>query len=184
MGLLAPTLLESELWSVIAEDNGMRLWVLTKNLEDFNKGLLSTPKQNDCQKTCQWRPDPWSNHRWWGHNEISDSRAFLSQGSISWKSNSSVLNQTNVNLELFFDAPTGVELEFSAFGNSKSILSKGGWQSIILSNQSSEGDFTFTVKVDNGGQLWLNPSGLTGRGDRLFDESGIMIHWVEIQPIN
>ena len=184
MGLLAPTLLESELWKVIAQENGMRLWVLANNVGDFNQGLLSTPSQDDCQNTCQWRPDSWSKHRWWGHDEITDSRAFLSQGTISWKSNTSTLNQTNVNIELFFDAPRGVELEFSTSVKSKSVLSKGGWQSIILSNQSSQGDFTFTVNVDKGGQLWLNPSGLTGRGDRLFDESGIMIHWVEIQPIN
>ncbi len=38
----------------------------------------------------------------------------------------------------------------------------------------------FTVGVEDGGQLWLNPSGLTGRGDKLFDETGVRVHWVEI----
>ena len=28
---------------------------------------------------------------------------------------------------------------------------------------------------------WLNPTGLSGRGDRIIDTSGIRIHWLEIR---
>ena len=27
---------------------------------------------------------------------------------------------------------------------------------------------------------WLNPSGLSGRGDRIIDTTGIRVHWLEI----
>ena len=28
--------------------------------------------------------------------------------------------------------------------------------------------------------LWINPSGLSGRGDRVFDTTGVRLHWLEI----
>ena len=181
MGLLAPTLLESDFWQVITRDDGMRLWGLIENNNGSNIGILSAPKESDCREPCQWRPDIWSEHRWWNHSEISSHRAFLNQGSISWSSViSTELNHSNVELELFFDAPSGITVEFSTAGGSKSLTSKGGWQSVQITVQVLDENMMFTVSVQDGGQLWLNPSGLTGRGDRLFDETGVRVHWVEI----
>ena len=34
---------------------------------------------------------------------------------------------------------------------------------------------------DSSSEGWLNPTGLSGRGDRIFDTSGIRIHWLEIR---
>ena len=181
MGLLAPTLLESDFWQVIARDNGMRLWGLVENSNGSNIGILSAPKESDCLEPCRWRPDIWNEHRWWNHSEISSHRAFVSEGSISWNSViSTELNQSNVELELFFDAPAGITVEFSTAGGSKSLTSKGGWQSLMITVQNPNENMRFTVSVEDGGHSWLNPSGLTGRGDRLFDETGVRVHWVEI----
>jgi hypothetical protein len=46
----------------------------------------------------------------------------------------------------------------------------------------SIGDIQVTIRIDSGGgQSWLNPLGLSGRGDRVIDESGVRIHWLELR---
>ena len=46
----------------------------------------------------------------------------------------------------------------------------------------SIGDIQVSVRLDEGGgQSWLNPLGLSGRGDRVIDESGVRIHWLELR---
>ena len=46
------------------------------------------------------------------------------------------------------------------------------------------GDIQVSVRLDEGGgQSWLNPLGLSGRGDRIIDESGVRIHWLELRMV-
>jgi len=35
-----------------------------------------------------------------------------------------------------------------------------------------------------GGNSWINPIGLSGRGDRIFDETGLRLHWIELRSVN
>jgi hypothetical protein len=57
-----------------------------------------------------------------------------------------------------------------------------GWHSVCFSQQ--EIDSTLQLEVDwkkeNDGERWLNPLGLSGRGDEILDTTGIRLHWVEI----
>jgi hypothetical protein len=49
---------------------------------------------------------------------------------------------------------------------------------------TSTGDrIEVTVKVSGGGETWINPVGASGRGDRIFDESAVRLHWVELRPM-
>ena len=60
----------------------------------------------------------------------------------------------------------------------------GGWEQLSLALHTSTGDrIEVTVKVSGGGETWINPTGASGRGDRIFDESGVRLHWVELRPM-
>ena len=40
--------------------------------------------------------------------------------------------------------------------------------------------FVFDWDDDSKPDNWFNPTGLSGRGDRILDTSGIRLHWLEI----
>ena len=58
-----------------------------------------------------------------------------------------------------------------------------GWHSLCFEQQSI--DSTSYLEIDwsndESGSRWLNPLGLSGRGDALLDSTGITLHWFEIQ---
>ena len=37
------------------------------------------------------------------------------------------------------------------------------------------------AETDEG--VWLNPQGISGRGDRIIDMNGVWIHWIEVQEV-
>jgi len=184
MSLLGATLVESRWWRPMAVEDGARLWSMGSHATSGQKGMMSTPSETDCGDGCEWRPDPWREHRWWNHNGISDHRAFLTDGTISWTAelpdNIPIHGGT---LELFFDAPEGLHVKFSLEGGMEMNITttKGGWQTLILETSPFDEQVNLSIEVSGGGGLWLNPTGLTGRGDRLFDECGVRIHWVEVR---
>ena len=184
MSLLGASLVESRYWSVMAEESGARLWSLSSQPDTQAMGMMTTPRESDCRTDCEWRLDPWREHRWWGHENISDHRAFLTEGSIYWRSEVTAdMIGRNLSLELYFDAPDDLEVTFSSdcAQDSRTILSEGGWQTIRLQCDPSGEVMNLSVRVEGGGGLWLNPQGLTGRDDRLFDKNGVRIHWIEVQ---
>ena len=65
----------------------------------------------------------------------------------------------------------------------------GDVSATINSREISGSDGTIPAYAGGGGfeidiisepKFWINPLGASGRGDMLFDETGIRIHWIEI----
>jgi hypothetical protein len=51
----------------------------------------------------------------------------------------------------------------------------------IENNQLSP-NIDYSIKWDDStsSKMWLNPTGLSGRGDVVFDQSGLILHWIEV----
>jgi len=86
------------------------------------------------------------------------------------------------------DAPADLIVNIYSFdGNEiegRQITTKGGWQQVTLITQTTlADDLDVEIVVSGGGDGWINPLGITGRGDRLFDQDGVRIHWVELRPM-
>ena len=182
MSLLGANLIESKWWQIIAEENGAKLWHLSNNSSQEKRGFASAPQLTDCTDECTWRPDPWKNHRWWGHPKITDERVFLSEGEVSWDTPLLENMQSKPgSIELFFDAPQGLELTFHVNGQFVEQNTNGGFETIIIDIDAFENQLVFSVEIKNGGGRWLNPRGLTERGAPLFDIDGLTIHYVEVR---
>ena len=85
------------------------------------------------------------------------------------------------SIELFFDAPQGLELTLHVNGQFVEQTTNGGFETIRMNIDAFENHLVFTVKIENGGSHWLNPRGLTERGAPLFDIDGVTIHYAEIR---
>jgi hypothetical protein len=85
------------------------------------------------------------------------------------------------SIELFFDAPQGLELTFYVNGQFVKQNTNGGFETIKMDIDAFENHLIFTVEAENGGSRWLNPRGLTERGAPLFDIDGVIIHYVEVR---
>ncbi len=182
MGLLGANLIESKWWQILAEENGAKLWQLSNNSNQEQRGFAIAPQQNDCIDECTWRPDPWEDHRWWGHQQLSDNRAFLSEGGVSWDTPLLENMQSKAgSIELFFDAPQGLELTFHVNEQFVKQNTNGGFETIRMDIDAFENHLIFTIEIENGGSRWLNPRGLTERGAPLFDIDGVTIHYVEVR---
>jgi len=79
------------------------------------------------------------------------------------------------NVTLATGGDNGVSIEIETTGEMQEI-------SFIV---RSPADGAMSVDVTVGGESlgWLNPTALSGRGDRLIDGGGIWLHWVEVRPI-
>lgn len=182
MSLLGANLIESKWWQILAEENGAKLWQLSNNSSQEQRGFVSAPQQSDCIDECTWRPDPWKDHRWWKHQQLSDNRAFLPEGEVSWEIPLLESMQSRAgSIELFFDAPQGLELTLHVNGQFVKQTTNGGFETIRMNIDAFENHLIFTVKTENGGSHWLNPRGLTERGAPLFDIDGVTIHYAEIR---
>jgi hypothetical protein len=51
-----------------------------------------------------------------------------------------------------------------------------GWTETCVQGGPTE----FEIKIESDSNYWLNPLGLSGRGDRILDQTGLRIHWIEL----
>ena len=116
-------------------------------------------------------------------------RPFLPEGELSWNSSmSSHLPGNSLNLAMLMECSEGVTVTVEVRQNDwmwqQNVNCDLGWayarddgiEGILL------GEIQIMVRVESGGsETWINPLGLSGRGDRIIDESGVKIHWIEFR---
>ena len=76
--------------------------------------------------------------------------------------------------------------DFTITINSQSSTAAGtdsGWHThcFVLNETLNSIPMEISWHDDTTSSIWLNPSGLSGRGDRIFDTTGIRLHWLEIE---
>jgi len=184
IGTMGWTFAMSPYWQEIENIRGSKLWQL--NLA----GLASTSQfsvvdQSSCQENCDMRIDPWNEHRFSSLNDLTDERAFIEEGknaNIDFiHSGNTIQNSTVCMVYEMVGKVGGLELVHST-NISIDFDSTSGWNQKCwtMDYQQENLEFEFNWK-NSESQSWLNPTGLSGRGDRIIDTSGIRIHWLEIR---
>tara|TARA_B110000914_G_C15309946_1_gene375181 strand:- start:292 stop:717 length:426 start_codon:yes stop_codon:yes gene_type:complete len=135
------------------------------------------------------RTDPWSEHRFRDTLELGNQRAFIPEGSdsiVSFSSFGEIVGEGDACL--VFEARgdlSKVQLTFLSQSNETSHTStySAGWHSLCFDRQSIESATQLEIdwSDDGSGSRWLNPLGLSGRGDTLLDSTGLSLHWFEIK---
>jgi len=188
LGTVGWTLAQSNYWEPLLERQGAVLWSFdasgSASSSDFFKVEVST-----CDDACSIRSDPWSEHRFRDTLELGNERAFIPEGSdsiVSLSSSDGVVSDGRACLVIEARGDVSeVQLTLSSQSNETSLTSiySAGWHSLCFEPQSVEISMQLELdwSDDESGSRWLNPLGLSGRGDALWDSTGISLHWLEIQ---
>jgi len=167
------------------------LWELKEipTMQSAVSSYFLYPVEDNCIEGCEWRKDPW----WMVDADQlinrPDSQPFITEGNMEF---TIPLDRTSrdqtVKLNFMIDAPAGLIVDIYSFdGNEiegRQITTNGGWQQMTLITKTTlADDLNVEIVVSGGGDGWINPLGITGRGDKLFDQYGVRIHWVELRPM-
>ena len=191
LGTFGAVLAASDHWTIERDVEGSRLWTF-EQMPTTRSALRSSftyPVEEACVGNCDWRPDPWWMVDMDQFVNRPDHQPVLTEGELSLAAPlARDARDRAVMLHLMVDAPAGLSVEIhvvdSGEHESLSYTTAGGWEQLSLAlHTSTDNRIEVTVKVSGGGETWINPTGASGRGDRIFDESGVRLHWVELRPM-
>ena len=113
------------------------------------------------------RIDPWSGLRERDPFGLGDYRSYITEGRHTIPVNDTLAYEVCIMTEFVGDV--------SATINSREISGSGWYNTCVYA-----GGGGFEIEITSESKFWINPLGASGRGDILFDETGIRIHWIEI----
>ncbi len=185
IGTIGWTLAESRYWSIIHDIDGSRLWEFNPD-GDSIQSTLAPVIDSSCTGNCEMRLDPWRNNRFAtidGMNE--DYRAFIEEGkdvNLAFDLARTVFSQSNACL--FFESIGDLDSFNIEIGPTLHPIdaTESGWHSSCFTLNNTLTDFKISIKWPDStkSDSWLNPTGLSGRSDRIIDVSGLRLHWIEI----
>jgi hypothetical protein len=191
MGTFGSVLATSPYWQLKKDIDGSRLWELKEipTIQSAVSSYFLYPEEENCIDGCEWRPDPWWMVDADQLTNRPDSQPFITEGNMELKI---PLDRTSrdqtVKINFMIDAPAGLIVDIYSFdGNEiegRQITTNGGWQQVTLITKTTlADDIDVEIVVSGGGDRWINPLGITGRGDKLFDQYGVRVHWAELRPM-
>ena len=185
IGSLGWKLAESRYWSIVEDIDGSRLWQFN-NDGDSAQATLASIDISSCTKNCEARLDPWRNNRYQSLDELyADQRAFVEEG-LDTSVEFNLMRTVFVGSQacLFYEAVGQLDDFYITVGNQQIMVSEqsSGWHKHCFVLDSTYSEITMQIDWDDlaASSVWINPSGLSGRGDRVFDTTGIRLHWLEI----
>ena len=181
----------SNYWSLISDQEGSRIWEFHENPtpESIREIMIFGIDENSCNSGCDWRTSPWTGLYDWPEYPVSESRSFLSDGSITMDIETTRgMRSSMVRVSALIEAPAEQTVSITAYsnGNSTTIerITDGSVQMVsTLVNVGDDGVVSILINADTDNEAWLNPTGISGRGDRLIDSNGVWVHWLEISEI-
>mgnify|MGYP005744871235 FL=1 len=186
IGTIGWRLAESRYWSIIEDFDGSRLWQLNQ-AGNSQQSTLAPINETSCADNCEMRLAPWRDNRYSVLDGMdNDYRAFVEEGKNS-QIRFDLVRTTFVGSKacLFYESVGNID-DFTITINSQSSTAAGtdsGWHShcFVLNETLNSIPMEISWHDDTTSSIWLNPSGLSGRGDRIFDTTGIRLHWLEIE---
>ena len=185
IGSLGWKLAESRYWSIINDIDGSRLWQFNYD-GDSPQATLAIIDLNSCIENCEVRLDPWRNNRYQTLDGLyAHQRAFIEEG-LATSVEFNLTRTVFVGSEacLFFEAIGTLDDFYLTVGSRQIVVAEqtSGWHKHCFVLDATYSEITMRIDWDDSASssIWINPSGLSGRGDRVFDTTGIRLHWLEI----
>jgi hypothetical protein len=179
IGTIGWVLAASPWWQIILDEDGARLWRLRATLAPASESEFIAIDNRDCD--CEMRIDQWSEHRFQDPFSLGDMRLHLHSGQLEMIiTTPTSLIERQVNICLVYESIGENNVKLSSGIESGS--NKRGWNQICLEESLSH-QIKIEISVDVNSGNWVNPLGLSGRSDRIFDTSAARLHWIELRPI-
>ena len=157
-GIMMQYIQASTHWNQIWSSGGSAIYILQDD------SMISTfiPVTGD-----NMRPDPWAPLRDLDPFDLGDEKLYLTKGTHTFAVNESQAYEICIMTEFVG--------EVSATINSREIDGSGWYNTCTYA-----GGGGFEIEITSDSEFWINPLGASGRGDALFDETGIRVHWIEV----
>lgn len=180
----------SAYWSIVAEYSGSVLWVFDST-GTSDMYAYASANERSCVNGCTMRDDPWRDHRFRDPLDLGDQRPFIEEGRTSTLNYPLISDlQQNRTVCVVYEA-VGNLGDFSITIDAQETASvdvhqaRAGWHSTCAQvTELTSSELTLTVDWKDGsdsGSRWINPIGFSGRGDALFDRTGLRMHWLELR---
>ena len=193
-GQVGHVLSESEYWAIVADEKGSRLWKFEPEptVASIKTSLTVFPSENECLESCEWRADGWA-HADSAHLGIRpDHTAFLTGGGLDFESIELPRQQRDSDLQISLQVtvPSEIDVEILVCDRNTSncssfagIVDRGVNSLPILHHSDFRGEIEIHLTVRVVEDRWLDPSGLSGRSDRIIGTNGLWVHWIEVRNL-
>ena len=187
LGSMQWTLAASPYWEELHHADGAVLWRHVPNGSGYVVEQVALTNQ-DCE-ACDERPDPWRDHRFRDPLGLGDTRAFTQE------SDDDTLQLTRPATPSRWWAPSRLCLVYEVVGEVEpwsiqpdqgterpiySMRTDAGFHRTCMNLDASDGIQRLTVDWEaDAPRSWLNPMGLSGRDNVLWDTTGVRWHWTE-----
>ena len=187
LGSMQWTLAASPYWEERAHADGAVLWGHVPN------GTGTVVEQvgiahDDCE-ACEERPDPWRDHRFRDPLGLGDTRAFTQEGTddavdVAWPSTldaQSAHSSLCVVYEVMGEVePWSVQPDQGTERPIYSMRTDAGFHRTCMNLDATNATQVLIVNWEaDTADRWLNPLGLSGRDNVLWDATGVRWHWME-----
>ena len=184
-GQMGHVLAQSEHWAILADEEGSRLWIFEAEPTSASLKIsnFTIPIRATCGEGCDWRPDPWIE---------GNAMPFLTNGDLDLQNITLPRQHRDVDLAVNVQHSGSADISLSItvcdLGtetcSTATTRTAGGHETTtVLHHSDFRGEIEVHIEVEGGGQTWINPSGMSGRGDRILDEEGLTVHWLEVRDL-
>ena len=191
-GVMQFFLAQSEYWNVMENIDSSKLWQFIPSGNQSQSDFIAINDQH-CTSSCQQKTDTWISQKFINPISLNKNRIFVQEGIDS----AFVIENEFAE---FDNASHTICLIIERVGNTDSVTTTVSSQGINESqntipqgsgfiedcftfenNQlSMQIDYSITWDDSTTSQRWINPTGLSGRGDVIIDQSGLLLYWIEL----
>lgn len=194
-GVMQFYLAQSQYWQVIENIDSSKLWQFVEAGNQSQSEFIALEQKN-CISSCQQRVDTWAAEKYLNPISLAQKRIYIQQGDDL---------QLQIDLEnqgqsfAAKDEPLSFCMLVERIGITDSVVTAISYDEVeIKSNilrgngfvedcflvEDGQSSISLHYSIDwpatSSSNLWLNPTGLSGRGDVIFDHTGLIIHWLEL----
>ncbi len=191
-GVMQFFLAKSQYWNVMENIDSSKLWQFIPSGNQSQSNFIAINNQH-CVNSCQQKTDTWISQKFQNPISLTKNRIFVQEGIDSEFviENEYTDNENNSHT---------ICLVIERVGNTDSVTTTvssqgiGEFQNIIPQGSGfiedcftfennqllMQIDYSITWSDSTTSQRWINPTGLSGRGDIIIDQSGLLLHWIEL----
>jgi len=190
-GVMQFYLATSEYWSQIENIDSSKMWQLMPNGNQSQSNFITIGEQH-CITSCQQRTDTWASQKFLNPIDVNEKRIFIQEGidlELEFSNGLSNVESSSTTICVLIERIGDVDSAITTLGQglieSQNTLQQGSGfieDCFYIENTQLASNLNYSIQWDDStsSKMWLNPTGLSGRGDVVFDHSGLILHWVEL----
>ncbi len=191
-GVMQFFLAKSQYWNVMENIDSSKLWQFIPSGNQSQSNFIAINNQH-CVNSCQQKTDTWISQKFQNPISLTKNRIFVQEGIDSEFviENEYTDNENNSHTICLVIERVGntdsvtTTVSSQGINETQNIIPQGsGFIEDCFTFENNQLlmqiDYSITWSDSTTSQRWINPTGLSGRGDIIIDQSGLLLHWIEL----